>query len=139
MDEEGIDLFWLSEKGVNAIFDVIDAEAIAAAGHTPGPWEIETAVKGTNWELYPAHNRYPCQQPIAQGWASDIGERHDAVAEANARLIAAAPDMLEALKEVLPVLEGLAKERHVMVGEARRGGHRDKLRAAIAKAEGGAS
>ena len=71
-------------------------ETNPATGHTPGPWEVEKALKGTNWELYPAHNRYPCQQPIAQGWASDIGERHQAEAEAHANLIAAAPDMLAA-------------------------------------------
>ena len=95
--------------------------------HTPGPWT--SAWVGTR------------PHGVAVVWLGEntdkrieiIGTSKD---EANARLIAAAPCMLKALKVVLPVLEGLAKERHVMVGEARRGEHRDKLHAAIAKAEG---
>jgi len=49
-------------------------------------------------------------------------------AEANARLIAAAPDLLEALKEMLSVWE----EDDPAYGAM----HADKARAAIARAEG---
>jgi hypothetical protein len=94
--------------------------------HTPGPWEAE--VRGKLWDVYPTP-RYPCQQPVASGHAGDISERHQAMAVANARLIAAAPCMLEALRNLVMDWErviGPIPEDH-------------EAQVAIAKAEGGAA
>jgi hypothetical protein len=81
--------------------------------HTPGPWvQRKGELKGSDgnnvcvWGLGLAH----CSR--------------DAVAEANARLIAAAPDLLEALKEI------------VQRNEIQHWFNLDQARAAIAKAEG---
>jgi hypothetical protein len=65
--------------------------------HTPGPWEIANDMYGIgNMKVYGVEcKQNGIRQPIANcGW-DDRGE-----SEANARLIAAAPEMLEALEDV---------------------------------------
>ncbi len=75
--------------------------------HTPGPWEVVRTPNG-----------YPCQITATAGdprkpggicdvtrWAS-ISVPSSAEGEANARLIAAAPDMLAALKDCRAYLAG---------------------------------
>ena len=62
------------------------------AGHTPGPW---WAGPVGNIEGQPR-----TQIMSARGWTADVIAGDNAEAEANARLIAAAPAMLEALREV---------------------------------------
>lgn len=103
--------------------------------HTPEPWEAE--VRGKRWDVYPTP-RYPCQQPVASGHARDLGETFAGESEANARLIAAAPELLEALRAVT---HQAAKE--IDQSATHDGLNNCKLltqaRAAIAKAEGGAS
>jgi len=75
--------------------------------HTPGPWAVTTV--GSCHGIHPAasdnerddicrvapHNYHP------DGWQAAKGE-----AEANARLIAAAPDLLAALREAVEIIEG---------------------------------
>ena len=88
-------------------------------GHTPGPW-IARKTGGQGW-------------PGQRGWAIDFNEDQEQVVdfvyeEADARLIAAAPDLLEALEELLQLIEierpdWLHTEQH-------------RARAAIAKARG---
>lgn len=86
--------------------------------HTPGPWIAR--LEGENW-LIEANNRKAC---IAYGasWYSDLQP-----GEANARLIAAAPEMLEALKEA----EEQSRKRLPVKKETWL-----KMQAVIAKAEG---
>lgn len=63
-------------------------------GHTPGPWELIACDRGQKWaviatnEVYPEHDRL----------VAFVGE------DANARLIATAPLLLEALKAARPDL-----------------------------------
>lgn len=105
------------------------------AKHTPGPWRVEentTLIWGkcnpddqSNWGM-----GYPIAEcritPISQiGWATGPSEDEG---EANACLISASPDMLEALKGLLDSMEmenPLAHKTQV-----------DAARLAIAKAEG---
>ncbi|HEY4136462.1 MAG TPA: hypothetical protein VGO34_14755 [Alphaproteobacteria bacterium] len=85
--------------------------------HTPGPWAIEhknpfeTFVRG-------APNEEGSRYVVAI-----VHPGHDNATEANARLIAAAPDLLDALKAVVAVAD---RKTDVF----------DQARAAIAKAEG---
>ena len=76
--------------------------------HTPGPWKAEQ--RGDDWGVWVAHHRV---LSIRQGVIPSA---------ADARLIAAAPELLKALEEMMYYDDG---------------GYRgDKARAAIAKACG---
>lgn len=68
--------------------------------HTPGPWKYGVRRDNSIWLSIGD----PAKGPHRQGdlYAS----------EADARLIAAAPELLEALKETLPFMVDIAKARH---------------------------
>ena len=76
--------------------------------HTPGPWIIGTDPR------YPSE---PCVDAVVDGVVWHIALCHmglgpdDTSAEANARLIACAPELYAALKEALPSLRGERHER----------------------------
>lgn len=94
--------------------------------HTPGPWYVERVTKpitGEPGNLFIHGANAMVQSPIA-----------DTSAMANAALIAAAPDLLAALVDVLPDLEHYVSTHGP--GPDRR---LDAARAAIAKAKGGAA
>lgn len=81
--------------------------------HTPGPWEIETNARG--------------ESCIATSWGS-IADVYGLNLIANGRLIAAAPDLLAALQDVLPYVEFPNSQHKAQVAAAK---------AAIAKATKG--
>jgi len=92
------------------------------AKHTPGPWSTEGA-DNCNYMAEPDHASH---RIVGDGWTiamvlCDVGELA-AASEPNARLMAAAPDLLAACKAVLDEGETTATAY-------------DKIRAAIAKAE----
>ena len=60
--------------------------------HTPGPWNISNSAS-------PAHS--PQFGIYAEGERNNLAIVYNDNAEANARLIAAAPDLLAALKDLL--------------------------------------
>lgn len=93
-------------------------------GWTPGPWR---AVAASIWQ----DNARSDVSAVAVCVAS--GTRTRAEAEANARLIAATPEMLEALQGLLREVDATAAR----TGWADRG-ERERARAAIAKATGAA-
>ncbi|ENM3028935.1 hypothetical protein AB7A55_004957 [Pseudomonas aeruginosa] len=68
--------------------------------HTPGPWEY-SPVRGSIalLHIYCADNKGPFHV-----------ERSDAETDANAKLIAAAPELLEALVNLLPLISPLKAE-----------------------------
>jgi hypothetical protein len=78
---------------------------------TPGPWRVEQDTTLIWGDCNPDDTTsYGMGYPIAEcrvtrsaSWAK--GPRGHGEAEANARLIAVAPEMFEALKATLPVLE----------------------------------
>ena len=93
--------------------------------HTPGPWEI-------NWYICREGKEELWRVPRSIGPAY-VDHNHWAgnyitVDEADARLIAVAPELLEALKELMEYA-GIIEERSDAVAT-------NKARAAIAKAEG---
>lgn len=71
------------------------------AQHTPGPWIVS---------LDPRYPSEPCIDAVIDGVAWHIALCHnasgpdDGSAEANARLIAAAPELLATVKDALPLL-----------------------------------
>ncbi len=102
---------------------------INQATHTPGPW-----------------TSYGDQAPqrIVDARSRDVATVHCSlpVWEANARLIAAAPEMLSALQGIAKALEANPKLRDVLIYSEGTHGDRlypfDAVSAAIAKATGGA-
>ena len=94
--------------------------------HTPGPWAVnhETDITGT--ENDPQNG---CMGPVdvAHVYMRTVPGR----TEANARLISSAPDLLEALTELLADYDnGVTDAESALLA---------KCRAAIAKAVGGAA
>lgn len=85
------------------------------AQHTPGPWHAMPFKGGETIYAADSHRVAEC---LASG-------KHGEAAEANARLIAAAPELLAALQNILAANPDLAEVA-------------DEARAAIAKATGGA-
>lgn len=73
---------------------------MTTATHTPGPWTIH-AWGDADFEVLAAGDACICNVPDAGD--PDDDERHDVI-EANARLIAASPEMLKALQFILPTL-----------------------------------
>ncbi len=99
------------------------------SGFTPGPWQVdETKALGAYgvWTAYgdhPGHDGslYPSQIcSVIEGGVAKATDRDKR--DANARLIAAAPDLLEALQGALDVLQAVIPGPH------------KTIRAAIAKA-----
>jgi hypothetical protein len=99
--------------------------------HTPGPWEV---INERSDVCVRARAQTIC---LVTGGLDDLFESglYGPVATANAHLIAAAPDLLAALKEALNFIEG---DRDFMLGNAYPEDYamRERIKAAIAKAEG---
>ncbi|HBP6823498.1 TPA: hypothetical protein L6B08_26940 [Pseudomonas aeruginosa] len=85
--------------------------------HTPGPWHVGGPNKCT---IYDKHS-----QRLANSFEGVMAtQRTDSECEANARLIAAAPELLEALQVCIQQITALCSADDVP----------DQARAAIAKA-----
>jgi hypothetical protein len=94
--------------------------------HTPGPWTFEHSMEEDGYVVFPEKEIDPSGRPIALLTGFKNGE--------DARLIAAAPELLSAARNALNILAALAigdlkaiKTDSAAIAE---------LRAAIAKAEG---
>lgn len=97
------------------------------AKHTPGPWRLSRT------------QRY-VMDGVAAPWVCEVTERPGW--EANARLIAASPSLLEALKEAQSVLAmmvepGAIEQTTVINAYAAAKAAEAKARTAISQAEGG--
>lgn len=89
--------------------------------HTPGPWRYKPDINGSNYMLV-----------YCSSLASEGDNLRGYCGEANARLIAAAPDLLEALEMVRDADNDCRRDGlRVIPGPARA-----KIDAAIAKAKG---
>lgn len=90
--------------------------------HTPGPWIRKTSSTGVSVHVGPDGKPFIAKMDNIHTYGRDV-------IEANARLIAAAPDMLEALQEAVrwDTVSGLDNEWPLII---------DQIKSAIAKAEG---
>lgn len=105
------------------------ADGVAvSAQHTPGPWRVEPLTGFRKFVILgpDKHAWNGCRKSVAYTGASYSLNR-----EANAHLIAAAPELLKALETLLD-----ASERHIFGDECL--AERDAARAVIAKAKGDA-
>ena len=99
--------------------------------HTPGTWAYQPSQAEGHW-IIGLHNDIPeCIGLSDDGYMCVSG----ICSEADARLIAAAPDLLEALQSLLPMLDEWHDEFPDHVGD-KEGPAIDAARAAIAKATG---
>lgn len=114
--------------------------------HTPGPWSVgftqeRKYATGTYHEV-PVNvgafeNRGNCLAMVVMGGPGAIRRDSESV-EANARLIAAAPELLEALKHMAQHHSPECSRYDVVVAEGECNCGYDKAQLAIAKATGGA-
>lgn len=100
------------------------------AQHTPGPWESHYQFSPERKVLQVQARQYP---PVARVYAHS----GQAVAEANANLMAAAPDLLAAL-EGLRSMSSVDLDAEPKVQRLQHKRLQDAADAAIAKAKGGA-
>lgn len=105
--------------------------------HTPGPWDLPNAAARHGSVLVSARRGDSWDGMIATCDAGDYA-RSAAEGLANARLIAAAPDLLASLSELTEVLPGLISQLPYGAPMSLSEMH-DRALAAIAKAQGRAS
>lgn len=101
-----------------------------SAQHTPGPWKACCSAGGDFLGIYP--DTGAAEFPVAKM----PGIIRPGVNEANARLIAAAPELLAALKEAVDLIVQVTQSRW-SEWEATEAETVGDFRAAIAKATGG--
>ena len=92
--------------------------------HTPGPWDADVSI------AYTLPDKAPFFQVTARGsayWVAYVQDSPNGLGTANANLIAAAPDLLEALKGMREHAEHSTPQGFAAFRQAE---------AAIAKAEG---
>lgn len=82
---------------------VSEIKGNAKISHTPGPWEVAHCGYDVCTQLG-AINTFGEESPEDEGWtiaSCAFGKLPNAECKANARLIAAAPDLLAALEEIV--------------------------------------
>jgi hypothetical protein len=94
------------------------------SAHTPGPW-TDRAIDESQWSIYDSRGWSVAQAHQIKVLSSDLKQ---AERTANARLIAAAPDLLEALQILMSDMGHLSMKGHMDAAK--------KARAAITKATG---
>ena len=106
--------------------------------HTPGPWATMRLESQTGWVILRRVDENHAQGPVFALVDATTGVPGDT--EANARLIAAAPELLAALKELRDMAKQYHRERYARMSQ---NDQSEFLRcerlaaAAIARAEGG--
>ena len=95
--------------------------------HTPGPWDVET--KGSRHFVDGADG-------LTVAYLDRAGVREKTEIEANARLIASAPELLAALEKALASIEGQAELLRHCGAAYGIGATLAQARAAIARATG---
>lgn len=97
--------------------------------HTPGPWRVSKSVAGYTAIYHGEAGNMIAALGASHGTDESASLSHMGNAKANAALIAAAPDLLAALRGLLHEAESFRLHER-----GRAGLHMDRARAAIAKA-----
>lgn len=110
----------------------------SSAKHTPGPWRfddgvVDTAEGGMEICTVCCADDFPCITDTEDKTEAEVRAEVDAECDANGRLIAAAPDMLQALRWFIDDIDGT---HTVMVDFD---SNVARARAAIARATGASS
>lgn len=107
------------------------------AKHTPGPWEIRGGLDSMEVVKWTGDRSYRFIALTDSTYdRGRIGGRNTAEDEANANLIAAAPELLEAAKHTCDYLDSLIQRTRTPEVELILRKLRGELEDAIAKAEG---
>jgi len=101
--------------------------------HTPGPWKVKQS-QGATLRLFGGPQIQAGRRTVA--WPEFPSVDENDISEANARLIAAAPDLLAALRQTWDIIERFANEGKPGFLEMYTSPGAESARAAIAKAEG---
>lgn len=98
--------------------------------HTPGKWIVGSLDRNEQRQVVSEVGS------LVAVCAHECLRVNEPIMEANARLIAAAPELLEALKGIMQLQLAYAKPKHIDGTGGRRDEVFDRVAAAIAKAEG---
>ena len=106
-------------------------------GHTPGPWKVTPSKHRRNYQVgdhaIQATHKEGFDQLICSLYVANHSASNGAIDTANARLIAAAPELLEALIQAQAVIGDLVRYGGASLDEIEA---YSVIKAAIAKAEG---
>lgn len=91
---------------------------------TPGPWRIGNPGEKGGIGVDATDHADGLNFEVCEVWGVDVDSQHDERSQANAKLIVAAPDLLDALQSLVRHAEALGRHCELY----------DKARAAIAKA-----
>ena len=83
---------------------ITEVPATPRPAHTPGPWKVRVSHNGALRGYSIEHEDETLRSIVASNWEHELCEEHGNSLP-NARLIAAAPDLIDALEAVLPDLE----------------------------------
>ena len=108
--------------------------AFQPASHTPGPWSVSNEVED-GWRMVMANGKIVANVN-PESFSVGVADFLEMPAEANARLIAAAPELLEALIDLIDKYDSLIDAEYGGTKqEARLLADGNAARAAIAKAK----
>jgi hypothetical protein len=94
---------------------------VSAARHTPGPWRVIPPRIGAALTVYGLDGVFPVATTCSNTTPATMQAHREGTVAANAKLIAAAPELLDALQDAVRLIEHL-------------GGNAKLQRAAIEKA-----
>lgn len=101
---------------------------------TPGPWRFSQGFVGTKSSGYvPIRNPFRADAFDGPEGSPNRSDHTDAELDANAHLIAAAPDLLSGLSYIVECYDAALRDSRAITLD---GARIDQMRAAIAKAKG---
>lgn len=121
----------MSDKNLHPVMQAALEPFMPKVEHTPGPWSVVPYGDGDSLVIHSDSNSRVCFMATPGSFSRDFPK-----IEANARLIAAAPDLLEALLVIFDGVEDEGGPEDSAVMLPLTCGEIAKARAAIAKATG---
>ena len=112
---------------------ITEVPATHRPAHTPGPWKVRVSHNGALRGYSIEHEDETLRSIVARNWEHELCEEHGNSLP-NARLIASAPELLEALERISTAYDETL--RHPIAAPLLQAIY--AARAAIAKAKGGA-